>query len=205
MDNNFLGAFAQTIKNNINSPNIETFADHLLINKLICKQWLCESLLKYHKPSNVLILGSWYPTYIPYMLNANTYTCVDINDTIWDLSKQFNNQLYGQQEVSNFKYITGDAGEWLKKDLAVYDTVINTSCEHMKFDMKDFNIVSDSIFVLTSNNYFEVKEHINCKTNLEEFVSSTGITNLIYAGEKQLNSYTRYMVIGKYNGYFGQS
>jgi len=135
------------------------------------------------------------------MLNANTYTCVDINDTIWELSKQFNNHLYGEQEVSNFRYITGDAGEWLKKDLALYDTVINTSCEHMKFDMKDFNIRSNNIFVLTSNNYLEVKEHINCKNNLDDFVSATGITNLIYAGEKQLESYTRYMVIGKYNGY----
>lgn len=199
MNEAFVGAFAQTIKNNVNSPNIKSFADHLLINKLISKQWICEQLLLWHKPRNVLLLGSWYPTYVPYILKANTYTCVDIDDTIWSLSAEFNNHLYGKDQTSKFRYITGDAQEWLKKDLSLFDTVINTSCEHMKFDMKDFDIQSDSMFVLTSNNYFEVKDHINCKTNLNDFVTSTGIPKLVYAGEKHLKRYSRYLVIGKYN------
>ena len=199
MDERFLGAFARTIKNNIDSPNIKTFADHLLINKLVSKQWLCKQLLTHHRPSNVLLLGSWYPTYIPYLLNADTYTCIDTDQTIWSLSRQFNDYLYGKDGGPKFRYITGDAREWLNKDLSLFDTVINTSCEHMEFDMKDFNIRSDSVFALTSNNYVEIEEHINCKNTLEDFVVSTGIANLMYTGENHLKKYSRYLVIGKYN------
>lgn len=195
----FLAAYAQTIKNNIDAPDIKAFADHLLINKITSKAWLVHELSKVvDSIDKVLILGSWYATYMPYMLRANHYTCVDVDSSVWYLTKKFNATLYGKDTAKDkFKYVTGDAKKLLNKNHTDYDVVINTSCEHMTFDMKDCNLNNRTTYVFTSNNYYEVEQHVNCKSSLLEFVKSTGLTTTLYQGEKKLSKYTRYMVIGR--------
>ena len=81
-----------------------------------------------------------------------------------------------------------------------YDVIICTSCEHISDEMLN-NFLSKRnkekcLVVLQSNNYFELKEHINCKKSLEEFENSVKI-RVLNSSEKRINDkFDRYMVIG---------
>ena len=190
----FLGAFAETLRCDATVEHASSFADHVLINKLTSKKWLADQLLLVTQPKNVLILGSWYSTYLPYALGANHYTCVDIDASVINLSAKFNERLYGNND--KFTYEVGDAQEWLLKETSQFDVIINTSCEHMSFDMRDIELIPNTFYVLQSNNYTIIKDHINCKTDLNSFIESTGLNNILYSGLKSLAKYDRYMVIG---------
>lgn len=172
------------------------FANHLLINKQNSKEWLSKELLKVHSPQNTLILGSWYATILPYLLyNNNKFTCVDIDPSVKRLSDIFNNRLY---DINPVETISMDAKVFLNcSDMGIYDTVINTSCEHMNFDMSEVIHDENAVYAFQSNDYFSNSEHINCKHSLEEFVVSTGLKNIMYTGEMKMRKYTRFMVIGK--------
>jgi hypothetical protein len=77
------------------------------------------------------------------------------------------------------------------------DTIINTSCEHIEnFESWYSKIPDGKIVVLQTNNYSELKEHINCSTSLIEFAKQTPMARVFYEGELCLKDYTRYMRIG---------
>ena len=57
-------------------------------------------------------------------------------------------------------------------------------------------IPSGKLVVLQSNNFFEVEEHINCATDLDDFSKMTPMEHVYYKGELELEKYTRYMRIG---------
>jgi hypothetical protein len=78
------------------------------------------------------------------------------------------------------------------------DVIINTSCEHIK-DVREWISVIPlgRLVVLQSNNYLGGDGHVNCVQGREEFVKQTGLSKILYSGERVLPMYTRYMVIGK--------
>ena len=77
------------------------------------------------------------------------------------------------------------------------DTFINTSCEHIKNFTNWFKLLlPGKLVALQSNNYFEIKDHINCVNSLDEFKQQAPLNNIIYEGELELEKYTRYMLIG---------
>lgn len=198
MNEEFLNAVVEIVSLNSTSSQLVDFADHLRINKLISKRWLAEEILNITSPRAVLLLGSWYPTYLPYLLKATRYVCVDMNKEVIHLAKQFNDFLY--QGSVEFEYVIDEAESWLKKDHSKYDVVINTSCEHMSFDLKDIKLNYTSLYALQSNNYKQVADHINCKDSLEDFIESCGLSDLLYTGTKRLSGidyYDRFMVIGR--------
>ena len=57
-------------------------------------------------------------------------------------------------------------------------------------------IPKDKLVILQSNNYFEIKEHVNCSSSLKEFSKSAPMQKTLYEGELDLGKYTRYMKIG---------
>lgn len=191
-DLNFLSVFARSIVDMKSIDDIHWFSKHLLINKLQSKKWLCEELKKIISPNDVCILGSWYPTFLPHILGDCNYTCVDIDQSVINVSKKFNSRL---KHRSNFKYICADAKNFIYSSNKKFDCIINTSCEHMKYDMKDL-VVKDCVYAFQSNNY-NIEEHINYKNDLKEFIDSTGLNNILFSGTKKLKKYDRYMVIGK--------
>ena len=100
------------------------------------------------------------------------------------------------------KYEIIKSPAWLTEDINNtdvnnYNVVICTSCEHIK----DFNIIYDkinngSLVIFQSNNYKEIKEHVNCKNSLDEFKNSFVLNKTLYSGELRLDKFTRYMIIG---------
>jgi len=77
------------------------------------------------------------------------------------------------------------------------NTIINTSCEHIEnFNEWFSKIPQGKLVVLQSNDFFDVKEHVNCVSSIEEFVKQTPMRHLLYSGELKLPKYKRFMVIG---------
>jgi hypothetical protein len=81
------------------------------------------------------------------------------------------------------------------------DLVLNTSAEHMpstwyqKFMHRPMD--SDPLFVIQSNNLFDVEEHVNCVHSIDHMCKKFPMERLEYAGEQELYGYKRFMVIGR--------
>jgi hypothetical protein len=201
IDAKFMNAIATTIMHCKNTEESFSFANSFrekqikskewLINKLI---WKCDDL-----PKSICILGSWYSSLLPYMLLTTFYQiqkidCVDSDPDVQRLAKVFNklmdydNKVFlHEKDAKDFITVNGTED---------YDLVINTSCEHMPFDMKD--IVEKGVtYAFESNNYHGIDGHINCKESLSEFEKSTGLKEIIVSDELDMEDYTRFLVIGK--------
>ena len=79
-----------------------------------------------------------------------------------------------------------------------YNINICTSCEHIS--QEDINLYikkmkPGSLKILQSNNYVKIKEHINCRNNLDDFVKDYKSQRLLFKGKLELEEYERYMVI----------
>lgn len=188
----FFWAFTHTLMQSESLEESHSFANSLMRKKMICKQWLIDEVLKVIQPKNTLMLGAWYATLIPYQIGGH-FDCVDSDPMPKRLSKKFVKKIDNKYTL---RYNTCDAFDYCSiKDISEYDLVINTSCEHMR-DMKEI-VVPNTIFALQSNDYYEIEEHSNCKSSLNEFIESTGLTDIYYSGELKTEKYTRFMVIGK--------
>jgi len=98
--------------------------------------------------------------------------------------------------LGNFYYMTSGTDKSIQmKDNP--DTIINTSCEHIENFAKWYDLIPDGkLVILQSNNFFEVEEHVNCVSSIEEFTTSAPMQNVLYQGELELPKYKRYMLIG---------
>lgn len=79
--------------------------------------------------------------------------------------------------------------------------IFNTSAEHMPsiWYQKIINrpMPSDPLFVIQSNNLFDVEEHVNCVHSVDHMCKKFPMSRLEYAGEKEMFGYKRFMVIGR--------
>ena len=77
------------------------------------------------------------------------------------------------------------------------DTVINTSCEHLS----DFSAWFDRLpkgrrLVLQSNDYEGIAGHVNCSDSLAAFKRQAPVAEILFEGEKKMDKYSRFMLIG---------
>lgn len=81
------------------------------------------------------------------------------------------------------------------------DLIINSSAEHFHEDWYYKFMyrpqTTDPLFVIQSNNLFDIKEHINAVHSLDEMKKKFPMTRLEYEGEIQLTGYKRFMLIGR--------
>lgn len=192
IDEELFLTFSKVISECSSLEECKRFANSLSYNKFKSKHWLVENIAKNHSPKNTLILGSWYQMFIPYYLGGE-YTFVDTDSSVCHLNKVIQDQLYPDLKITQMSIDAKDYLSIIPNNK--YDLIINTSCEHMDFDMEEL-VCEGPLYALQSNDYFEIEEHINCKKSLKEFKLSTGLNNILYSGEMKMEKYTRYMVIG---------
>jgi hypothetical protein len=119
--------------------------------------------------SEIVIFGCWYGSIlIPAFYNeVKRITAIDIDDNVIGIAK---NRIFKNYDKIDF--IVNDAFVWANKSSRIKSTnlIINTSCEHMQ-PMKNLPILNNinSHFAFQSNNMFDIKTHINCVNNIEEF------------------------------------
>lgn len=167
------------------------------------KLWLIENLEEYFHdlPRDIVIHGGWNGVLASLLFNSKVnvahVTSVDIDPTCEEVAYTVNKR-YEMQ--GKFTAVTSDMCDYVYKSSP--HIVINTSCEHVSQEAYQTwldKVPSDSLVVVQSNNYYNLDEHVNCKSSLTEFIDSSNL-NVMFSGQLELPKYTRYMIIGKKHG-----
>jgi hypothetical protein len=150
-------------------------------------------LLKSHKMelNSIAIVGSWYGQLAQVLHNANIgkhYTGVDIDPMLERPANHLNRNI-------EYYHIVGDMYDYAYN---FYDTVINTSCEHISAPSEWLSILpSKTTVILQSNNFEQGDGHINCVNSMEQFAHQVSdYVNITLLSEIELPIYSRYTCIG---------
>lgn len=148
--------------------------------------------------SDIVIFGCWYGSIlIPMFKEARRITLIDTDDVVMRISK---NRLFNHYKNVNLDYVIDDVFNWAPtaKRIKWCDLIINTSCEHMR-PMKELNLNTNAYFAYTSNNMFDIKGHINCVNNIEEFKKQLPDTAKVLSENEVTDERgSRYLIVGKY-------
>ena len=162
------------------------------------KVWLTQELQGFVPvtPQKVVIYGGWNGVLASILfnskLNIDHITSVDIDPNCQEVAYTVNKR---QEILGRFSAVTADMCDYATEA----DIVINTSCEHItqhQYEKWIENQPSDATYVLQSNDYDSLNEHINCVYDLNEFTSKSMIKPY-YRGILDTPKYNRYMLIGK--------
>ena len=162
------------------------------------KAWLIERVeeLNLYPSKRITIYGGWNGVLSSLIFNSKIpvthITSIDIDPACEEIANTINKP-YEMQ--GKFSAVTADMCEYTEPA----DIVINTSCEHVtqeQYEQWLSNQPDDALFVVQSNNYYELEEHINCSSDIDEFLTKSKLTP-IWRGLLETAKYTRYMIIGK--------
>lgn len=189
--------------------------DALSQGQLLSKMWLITELRDIDRDlGTVFLCAGWYGILSAMMfengLQITKVRSFDLDPGVIEISEKFN--LPWVKDEWKFKSATLDihdlSYERLNYEVSRSDgsvvqlcdtanTVINTSCEHIKdFDTWYARIPPGTLVVLQSNDYDEIDEHVNTSANLYEFALQTPMQEVYYSGEMEFDKYTRFMRIG---------
>ncbi len=173
-------------------------------NQLKCKTWLVEKVNNYpyhfknktKESIDIAIFGGWYGLTAQLMFDRFKIKPVrKIYSYDFDpFAKKFGNMFF-----PHIEFFEKDIKD-LKIEEKSFSIIVNTSCEHM--EQKTINDTIDSapqetLFVLQSNNYIEIDQHINCSASLTDFADRyDGRLKNLQIHELDMGKYTRFMVIG---------
>jgi 2-polyprenyl-3-methyl-5-hydroxy-6-metoxy-1,4-benzoquinol methylase len=152
-----------------NNPDL---LDSFSLNQFKSKENLINHIKKLNilnSESEIVIFGCWYGSILipAFYDEVKRITAIDIDDNVIGIAK---NRIFKNYDKIDF--IVNDAFVWANKSSRIKSTnlIINTSCEHMQ-PMKNLPILNNinSHFAFQSNNMFDIKTHINCVNNIEEF------------------------------------
>jgi hypothetical protein len=206
----FVSALKFLISNDVNFD-----FDCLSQGQLKSKIWLIEELKKLDlNLGTVFLCAGWYATLATMIFENNLRVeklrSFDIDSSCVDIAERFNKPWVLQdwrfkastKNIFDIDYTT-DCYQVKKSDGSLEickdspDTVINTSCEHIdNFNIWYNSIPDNRLIILQTNNYFEIEDHVNCSSSIEEFEYSTPMTTCLYSGSLELPKYTRFMRIG---------
>ena len=163
------------------------------------KVWLAKelySIIPKTKLNDIVIYGGWNGVLASILFNSrlplNSITSVDIDPVCKDIACTVNRRYEIERK---FNAVTADMCKYTQPA----DVVINTSCEHVtqeQYEQWLSNQSDDALFVVQSNNYFELEEHVRCATDIDDFMHMSKIKPY-WRGEFETPKYTRYMIIGK--------
>jgi hypothetical protein len=163
------------------------------------KVWLAKelySIIPKTKLNDIVIYGGWNGVLASILFNSrlplNSITSVDIDPVCKDIACTVNRRYEIERK---FNAVTADMCKYTQPA----DVVINTSCEHVtqeQYEQWLSNQPDDALFVVQSNNYFELEEHVRCAIDIDDFMHMSKIKPY-WRGEFETPKYTRYMIIGK--------
>lgn len=173
------------------APRYDEFRDMFSSGQIKSKEWAVEELQKLDFGiHNAAIMGCWYGTLGLMLKNAFPKLFLELVD-IDPRCEKFNEKIF--YDVPYVNLHTMDMYDWQGTE----DLIINTSCEHIP-DLQDWLLFmpEGTMVLLQSNNYIAGNGHINCVNSKEEFITQSGLRNILYSGELVMPMYTRYMIIG---------
>lgn len=195
-------------------PESETaMVDAFSLGQLESKLWLIENLPD--ELGTVFICAGWYGTLASFMFERardkfDKIRSFDIDSSCAAVADNMNRPwvMDGWQfkastlDILDMEYPTthttyrADGSSLQLTEMP--DTIINTSCEHIK-NFADWysKIPSGKMVILQSNNYYEIEEHVNCVKDIYEFKDMAPMSELHYMGLREMSKYTRFMLIGR--------
>lgn len=179
-----------------NSSNKERTLEAFWKGQIHSKLWLIDNLRPFIKKSvRIEIHGGWVGVLASLLFQSgipiSRIMSLDLDCSCEDIAYTINKL---EEMEGRFIAVTDNMIDVNTNA----EVVINTSCEHItQADYETWlnNMPKDSILVLQSNNYV-IPEHVRIAKSLEDFKDQSHI-NILWAGEKELPKYTRYMLIGK--------
>ena len=187
---------------------LRSVASATSVAQLESKLWIIDELKSLNISPNVVgLLGGWYSNFLTPLLLTNLGVSFvwnfEIDQDVKTISYKFNREY---KEESKYQCHNTDVmfkEIWRKEEKGgPFDTIINTSCEHMypmrKFRNLNNRFAGDPLYVLQSTDDDRYDDHINCVSSPEELAKQADFTEVLYSGTKILDSgMNRFMVIGK--------
>jgi protein-L-isoaspartate O-methyltransferase len=168
---------------------LEEIRDAFRTKQMQSKAWMMGRIkeLNLDSKSKVLVVGSWlgFTSYCLFKLGFSNITETDPDSRLEKLARHLN------RKNPNFVHLSEDVNSI---DLNGYDLIINTSCEHIADNSWYDRIPAGTKIVLHSNN-LEGYDHVNTCESVE-VMSSKYPMELNFAGELNLGSYSRFMLVG---------
>lgn len=211
-DTYFTSAFKNFLLNDIKFDK-DCFSRGQLQSKL----WLINELKKLNVDlGTVYLCAGWYATLAVMLFESemkiDKIRSFDIDPTCQDIADAFNKPWFLDQwrfkaVTKDIMHITYDEHWWeawsnannrMSKPICDNpNTIINTSCEHIEnFNEWYKKIPNGKLVILQGNDYFEIKEHVNCSTDINDFSKKSPMKTVLYEGSLELPKYTRFMKIG---------
>ncbi len=184
--------------------------------QLDSKKWLIEEAIKAWGKNwgqTVFVLAGWVGL-LPKMMCDQKIATQKIRSFDIDAKANRISELINQSEVQkdwSYKASTLDIRsmqyptvyEVHRKDgsscelVDMPDVIINTSCEHIQ-DMNEWwlQIPKGTRVILQSNNGFHISDHVGCVESLQAFSKVMNLSQVDFAGEKDLPEFRRFMLIG---------
>ena len=175
-----------------NDRQVKSIINSLNENQEKSKNWLIDKSKEYFDlliNPKICVAAGWYG-HLANKLEKYTDQKV-LSFDIDPMTKKIGQKLYPNvwfkvEDIQDFNFTK-------------FDVVICTSCEHLEPKLLDsmlYKVKAGALIILQSNNYFEVKEHINCHKGLDDFDKSLKLNTTLYKGTLKLDKYDRYMIIG---------
>ena len=176
-------------------------------NQMASKMWLADALLDTVGPDlgEVLVLGGWFGVLAAVLLHDRRFTIsrvvsLDVDPRCTDVALSLNatHVRTGQFAARTADMLDYDYGGDSTAAARAASLVINTSCEHLAdFGRWYERIPAGQLLVLQSNDYYACREHINSVPDLETFRAQAPMREPLFAGERKLRRYVRFMLIGR--------
>jgi len=174
---------------------LDSFSEGQIFNKHWAAQELNRLINNTHE--ECIVIGSWYGLF-SHIFAESGFKGNIINI---ELDPVCNNIAKKLKVHSNIIFKHGDGMEIFNELNYGNKILVCTACEHIDDEELSFVLQQkhpNMIVCLQSNNYYEVDSHINCKDNLEDFIKSISLKNVLYSGTKRhKDEYDRFMIIGK--------
>jgi len=182
---------------------MEISKDAFSTSQILSKIWLAEELekIKTSNPLRILCFGGWYgiTNFILRTrdnLNIELFRNLELDKEACAAADNINKAWEWQDW--QFKSIYGDCNkfEYTSND---YNTVINTSSEHMKSTEWFERIPKGTLTIIQSNN-MPHEEHCHNHKTVDEMTKDFPLGGLLFSGEKEFVypewSFKRFMMIG---------
>ncbi|MBO89189.1 MAG: SAM-dependent methyltransferase [Rickettsiales bacterium] len=204
--------FINDIRNTALNFPMSSLGNALNKRQTASKLWLLDCLHQTQGSNlgSVHILGGWYGVLASLLIHDNRFnidhiTSFDIDPSCAPIAENLNATGIEHGLFSTHSANILDLNYGLERvtinDQEIGnrpDLVINTSCEHLvEFSTWFEALPKDTLLVLQSNDYFSEPEHINCQADLIAFQEQAPMRDLLFAGELNLDKYTRFMLIGR--------
>lgn len=174
---------------------LDSFSEGQIFNKV----WAVQELNKFIDSNykECVVIGGWHGLF-SHLLAESGFKNKILNIELDSICNQIAKKI---KTHDNIHYKVADGLEDFKNHNYHDRIIVCTACEHIDREELYFTFKQKNpsmLMCLQSNNYYEINSHINCHDNLDDFIKSLPLKNILYAGKKRhKDEYDRFMVIGK--------